>query len=58
MSLKKINKSDILKIYEREQDYLLKAVKKAKNPYHIFSLSTINNHHPESKNSSFEKCAN
>ena len=49
MGLKKINKSDILKIYKREQSYLLESVKKAKNPYHIFSLSTINNHHPESR---------
>ncbi len=47
MILKKINKSDLEDIYEREKKHLVKAVKNGKSPYHIFTLSTINDNSAE-----------
>tara|TARA_S200000501_G_scaffold334691_1_gene338882 strand:- start:350 stop:952 length:603 start_codon:yes stop_codon:yes gene_type:complete len=49
MTIKKINKSDLEGIYKREKKYLFKAVKDGKSPYHIFTLSTINNDYAESR---------
>tara|TARA_B100001094_G_scaffold219605_1_gene213714 strand:+ start:1124 stop:1726 length:603 start_codon:yes stop_codon:yes gene_type:complete len=47
MILKKINKSDLEDIYKREKRYLVKAVEDGKSPYHLFTLSTINDDSPE-----------
>ena len=49
MTIKKILKTDLLVIYKREKKYLASAVKEGNSPYHIFSLSTINNKQPESR---------
>jgi len=49
MTIKKIQKSDLLEIYKREKKHLISAVIEGNSPYHIFSLSTINNKHPESR---------
>ena len=49
MTIKKIQKSDLLAIYKREKKHLIGAVKEGNSAYHIFSLSTINNQQPESR---------
>ena len=49
MTIKKIQKSDLLAIYKREKKHLISAVKEGNSAYHIFSLSTINNQQPESR---------
>ncbi|MAX30258.1 MAG: hypothetical protein CMG14_05110 [Candidatus Marinimicrobia bacterium] len=49
MTIKKIQKSDLLAIYQREKKHLISAVKEGNSAYHIFSLSTINNQQPESR---------
>ena len=49
MTIKKIEKSDLLAIYKREKKHLIGAVKEGNSAYHIFSLSTINNQQPESR---------
>lgn len=47
--MKQINKEDILKIYKEEKSFLKDGIKNGKNPYHIFSLSTINNDFSDSR---------
>ena len=47
--MKFINKQDIIKIYNREQKYLYEAVKNGSDPYHFFSLSTINQNNADSR---------
>jgi len=49
MTIKKIQKLDLLEIYKREKKHLISAVIERNSPYHIFSLSTINNKQPESR---------
>ena len=49
MTIKKIQKTDLLAIYKRETKHLISAVKEGNSPYHIFSLSTINDKQPESR---------
>jgi len=49
MTIKKIQKLDLLEIYKREKKHLISAVIEGNSPYHIFSLSTINNKQPESR---------
>ncbi len=41
--MKKIQHKDLLAIYKREQQHLMSAIKNGSDPYHFFSLSTINN---------------
>jgi len=41
--MKKISKSDLKKILNREIEFLLEGVQNTSNPYHFFSLSTLNN---------------
>ena len=39
----------IKEIYNQEIEHLVNAVKQASNPYHTFSLSTINENFPENR---------
>ena len=41
--MKKIKYKDLLLIYKREQQHLINAIKNGSDPYHFFSLSTIDN---------------
>jgi len=41
--MKKIKEIDLLSIYKREQQHLITAIKNGSDPYHFFSLSTIDN---------------
>ena len=47
--MKQIKKEDIIKIYEQEKSFLKDGIKNGKNPYHIFTLSTINNDFADSR---------
>ena len=49
MTIKKIQKTDLFAIYKREKKHLVSSVQKGNSPYHIFSLSTVNNKQPESR---------
>ena len=41
--MKKLTKKDLLYIYKREQNHLMDAISNGSDPYHFFSLSTLNN---------------
>jgi len=47
--MKSITKGDCLNIYNREKQFLMNAVTNGSEPYHFFSLSTINNNKPDSR---------
>tara|TARA_Y100000590_G_scaffold83493_1_gene93085 strand:+ start:267 stop:869 length:603 start_codon:yes stop_codon:yes gene_type:complete len=49
VSLKKINIHDLENIYNRENDYIIDGIKDSKNPYHFFTLATLNNITPQSR---------
>ena len=40
--MKKISQSDLRKIFKREMKFLIDGISNSSNPYHFFSLSTLN----------------
>ena len=47
--MKEISKEYIYDIYDRELKCLFDGITNSQNPYHFFTLSTINNKIPESR---------
>ena len=46
--MKSITKKNLVEIYNREKLFLNNAIKNGNDPYHIFSLSTINKNFSDS----------
>ena len=44
-----LNNSDIKKIFKSEIDFLNDGIKNSKNPYHTFTLSTLDKESPQSR---------